>query len=204
MTRILLVRHGQSEGNAAGIIQGRTDFGLTELGRRQARLTAERLTALSPAHVVSSPLTRAWQTAEPIAAALGLPIEADAGLQEFDVGEVSGLTGPQARERFPDLARLWPHSLPGAESRDAFHARIRASVDRMLAMETTVVAVAHGGVVSGACYAVLGLDTNRRGLFETANCSLTEITKDRQGRLVLARVNDTCHLEQIVTSVDRG
>ncbi|MGD9933332.1 MAG: histidine phosphatase family protein [Dehalococcoidia bacterium] len=204
MTRILLVRHGLSEGNAAGIIQGRTDFGLTELGHRQARLTAERLAGEAPVRVFSSPLKRAWQTAEPIAAALGLTIDADPDLQEFDVGAVSGLTGPQARERFPDLAKLWPHALPGAESRDVFHQRIRASLDRMVAMDATVVAVAHGGVVSGICYALLGLDTSRRGVFETANCAVTEITKDRGGRLILTRMNDTCHLAQLVTVVDRG
>lgn len=204
VTRILLVRHGQSEGNAGGIIQGRTNFGLTDLGHQQARLTAGRLAGEGAVRIFSSPLKRAWQTAEPIAAALGLTVEPDPDLQEFDVGEVSGLTGPQARERFPDLAKLWPHALPGAESRDAFHERIRAALERMVAMDTTVIAVAHGGVVSGICYAVLGLDTSRRSLFETANCAVSEITADRSGRLVLSRMNDTCHLEALVTAADRG
>ena len=135
---------------------------------------------------------------------LRIPIEPDPDLQEFDVGEVSGLTGPQARERFPDLAQRWPHALPGAESREAFHRRIREAFARMLEMDATVVAVAHGGVVSGICYAVLGMDTSRRGLVETANCAVTEITRDRGGRLVISRLNDTCHLEGHATNLDLG
>lgn len=204
MTRILLVRHGQSEGNAGGIIQGRTDFGLTDLGRRQAELTALHIAGFQPMRVLSSPLQRAWQTAEPIAAVLRLPVEAEPDLQEFDVGEIGGLTGQQARERFPNLAELWPHALPGSESREAFNRRIRDALTRMLDMDAVVVAVAHGGVVSGICYAVLGIDPRRRGLIETANCAITEIIRDRGGRLVLSRVNDTCHLESLVTVADRG
>jgi hypothetical protein len=59
-------------------------------------------------------------------------------------------------------------------------------------------------VVISVCYAVLGIDVNRRGLLEAANCGITEVTVDRGGRLVLNRMNDTCHLDGMVTVVDRG
>ena len=206
--RLLLVRHGESEGNASGIVQGRLDYGLTELGRQQAAQVAEYLAREPVDHLVSSPLKRAWQTAEAIGERLGVMPRAEPDLQEYDVGAISGLSGPQIREKFPEVIAQFQKGLrpdfPGAEGRDVFHARVRALIDRLTEQDQTTVAVAHGGVVGAVCYYVLGLDVTRRGMFETANCAVTEITRDRVGRLVLSRANDTCHLEGLVTVADRG
>ena len=65
-------------------------------------------------------------------------------------------------------------------------------------------AVAHGGVITALCYAVAGLNPRRPGLFEIANCAITEIVLDRGGRRAIARHNDTCHLEGLLTRLDRG
>lgn len=206
--RLFLVRHGESEGNASGIVQGRLDFGLTDAGREQARLAAEHLASHPVERLVSSPLRRARETAEVIADRLGLSVEFDDALQEYDMGVVSGLDARQIRERFPDVLAAWQKGIrprfPGAEDRADFHARVRATLDRLTAIDGPVVAVAHGGVIASICYAVVGADPERRGLFETANCAITEVSRDRAGRLVLARVNDTCHLEGLVTLADRG
>jgi broad specificity phosphatase PhoE len=206
--RLILVRHGQSEGNASGILQGRLDFGLTALGRVQAEATARHLAGLSVDRLLSSPLGRATQTAEPIAAALRLPIEPEPGLMEYDVGEVSGLSPAEIRERYPDVIAAYRKGLrpafPGEEGRDAFHARVRHVVESLQGTKQTVVAVAHGGVISAVCYQVLGMAPSRRGAFETANGSITEVVLDRQGRLVLTRQNDVCHLAGVVTTLDMG
>jgi broad specificity phosphatase PhoE len=206
--RLILVRHGESEGNAGGIVQGRLDFGLTARGMEQARLAAEYLAGHSLDRLASSPLRRARETAEVFAERLGLPLEFDDALQEYDMGAVSGLNAGQIRERFPEIVAAWQKGIrpafPGAEDRTAFHARVRTALDRLTALDEAVVAIAHGGVVASMCYAVVGAEPDRRGLFETANCAITEITRDRSGRLVLARVNDTCHLEGRVTFADRG
>lgn len=206
--RLLLIRHGQSEGNAAGILQGHADFPLTPLGAVQARATAERLAREDIRTVISSPLLRAAQTADALAAALGVPVEHDRALMEYDMGEASGLTGAEVRERFPQVTQAYARGerprFPGEEGRDVFHARIGGFLARARESEGTVAAVAHGGVVSGLCYQVLGLDPDRRGLFQVANCSITEFVADRNGRLMLARHNDTCHLDGIVTATDRG
>jgi broad specificity phosphatase PhoE len=206
--RLLLVRHGQSEGNFAGVVQGRLDFSLTPLGIRQAEATAERLAAEQVDRILSSPLRRAMETALVISERLGLPIEQEPGLMEYDMGEVSGLTGAEIRERYPEFVAQWQKGLrpafPGEEGRDAFHARVGAVLEAAGEKRETVVAVAHGGVVSAVCYAVMGLDPQRRGIFETANCALTEVRRDRTGRLVLMKHNDTCHLDGIVTDIDRG
>lgn len=206
--RLLLIRHGQSVGNAAGIIQGHTEFALTELGQTQAKVTAVRLAREKVDRIATSPLLRAMQTAASVASALALPVEEEPALREYDMGQASGLTGAEIRERFPHVLDAYSRgeraTFPGEEGRDVFAARIGTFLERVRESDETVVAVAHGGVISAVCYEILGIDTRRRGIFQVANCSITEFVKDRGGRLMLARHNDTCHLDGLVTEADRG
>lgn len=91
MGKIFLVRHGQSEDNAAGVLGGRRDSGLTALGMRQARRTAEELQGRGISVIYSSPLKRAYDTARSIADKLGIKdITTDARLMERDFGVLSG------------------------------------------------------------------------------------------------------------------
>lgn len=206
--RLILVRHGESVGNAAGVLQGRLDFGLSERGLAQAKLTAERLRDAEAARVVSSPLKRAAQTAGFVAEALELELQLEPDLAEYDIGGGAGLTAPQLRERFPEMvqARLRGERFlfPGEEGRDHFHARLADALRRLREEEGTTIAVAHGGVISAMCHLVVGLDLHRPGVFQVGNCSLTELATDRGGRLVLVRHNDMCHLEGLETTADRG
>jgi broad specificity phosphatase PhoE len=206
--RLILVRHGESVGNAAGVLQGRLDYGLSDLGLRQAHLTGGHLADLGADRVVSSPLLRAATTAAVIADAMRLEIGLEADLAEYDIGEGAGLTASQLRERFPEMlksrARGERFLFPGEEGRDAFHERLADALERLRQLEGTTVAVAHGGVIGAICHMVVGLDLDRPGAFMVGNCSLTEITRDRAGRLVIARHNDMCHLSGIETTVDRG
>lgn len=89
-TRLVLVRHGQTDANAAGRFQGHQDVPLNRVGRRQAAAVAGRVVALHPEAIVASDLARATQTAEAIAAASGLPVATDARLREIDVGTWQG------------------------------------------------------------------------------------------------------------------
>jgi len=207
--RLLLIRHGQSEANARGIIQGRREYGLTSLGREQAARVAARLAAGSrPVRLLSSPLLRARQTADIIAQALGLSVEEEPGLLEYDVGAISGLTAPEVREHFPDVVAALQRGerprFPGEEGRELFWSRVAAVLDAVQQRGEHVVAVTHGGVVSASCAMIAGLEPGRLGQFEAANCAITEIGVDRAGRRVILRQNDTCHLTGLVTSIDRG
>lgn len=208
--RLIFVRHGQSEGNAAGVVQGRMDFSLSELGRRQAVVTARRLHQESIARVVSSPLARAAETAALLAAPHGLVVEPEPALLEYDIGDVSGLTGAQIRERHPEVSAAYGRGerpmFPGEEGRPAFQARIRALLEALRdpTSRETVVAVAHGGVINAVCGIVLGVDLRRPGVFQVANCSLTELITDRTGAYVVRRHNDICHLDGLLTTADRG
>jgi broad specificity phosphatase PhoE len=206
--RLILVRHGQSEGNASGIVQGHLDFDLTDLGRQQALATAERLRHEKVDRIIASPLKRAFNTAVMIAAPHGVEIEPEPALVEYNLGEVSGLTGAQIRERYPEVREAYARGerprFPGEEGREAFAVRVRTVLDAWAESKQTVVAVAHGGVITALCYAVAGLNPRRPGLFEIANCAITEIVLDRGGRRAIARHNDTCHLEGLLTRLDRG
>lgn len=154
--RLLIVRHGQSEWNAAGRWQGRADPPLTELGLHQARSAAHALPRLDL--LAASTLQRARQTAQEIARVLEIPdIHSDDGLIERDAGEFSGLTREEINERFPgylDEGR-WPD---GWEQDDELLERVKTAVRRIagrpeLAGGGTAVAIAHGGVI----YALEGL-----------------------------------------------
>lgn len=208
--RLIFVRHGQSEGNASGVVQGRLDFGLSELGYRQAEETAKRLGGEPVSRILTSPLRRASETARLIADPLGMTVEPEPALLEYDIGIVSGLTAVQVRERHPEFAAARARGerpkYPGEEGRDVFQARITAVLDVLRGEEGdgAVVAVAHGGVINAVCAVVLGVDLHGPGRFQVANCSLTELVTDRSGRFVLRRHNDTCHLEDLVTNTDRG
>jgi broad specificity phosphatase PhoE len=206
--RIIFVRHGESLGNAAGVLQGRLDYGLSELGVRQAAITAARLADIGAARVITSPLLRASATAETLAGPLELGVEAEPDLAEYDIGEGAGLTAVELRAKFPEMAVARTAGqrflFPGEEGRHNFHARLARVMERLRAMDGTTIAVAHGGVISAVCHMVVGLDLDRPGAFQVGNCSLTEVTQDRGGRLVLSRHNDVCHLDDIATMVDRG
>lgn len=154
-TRLLLLRHGQSPLSVQRRYSGRGNPSLTEDGRSQATAAA---TTIAVRHVgesgriravVSSPLDRATQTAEPVAGVLGLPVEVDERFTETDFGGWEGLTFPEAAERDPDLHRAWladpSVAPPGGESFDAVTARVGAGLDALLAAHAgeTVVLVSH-------------------------------------------------------------
>lgn len=180
-------------------MQGGLDFPLTDLGIEQARHCAASFKGHGPALLVSSPLQRARQTAQEIAAVTGFELLLDNRIAEYEVGQVAGLTGPEIRERFPEIAASWSRGerpvFPGEEGRQHFRERVGAFMDEYINCGQPVIAVAHGGVVAEVCAQVLGLELSRPGIFRAENCSITEIGTDRAGRKVLMRQNDTCHLD---------
>src|SRR3989442_10687842 len=136
--RLLLIRHAESQGNFERRLQGRREFPLTERGLAQAQALAERLVSLPLSAVYSSPVGRAIQTAEVIAAEACLDAIAEPRLQEYDFGEaVSGLTWPEIREKEPAVIEAFrsgggdfpPH--PREESRTPFQDRGPARRDEI-------------------------------------------------------------------------
>ena len=147
MTRMLLVRHGQSEWNALGRWQGQADTALSPLGRRQARLAAEAIGAVDV--IVASNLERASHTAAIISETIGVgPVIIEPRLAERDAGEWSGLTRTEIDEAWPGY--LSAHRRPpGFEPDESLVTRTRAGLDAIHQAYggAEVLVVTHGGVV---------------------------------------------------------
>lgn len=149
-TRLLLLRHGETELSAARRYSGRSDPQLTTTGRAQADDAATHLTRYGEvAAVVTSPLRRARQTAEPLATALGAPLTVHDGLIETDFGTWDGLTFAEAAARDPELHARWLSdpavTPPGGESFGAVAGRVAAAADELVARHpaATIVLVSH-------------------------------------------------------------
>lgn len=137
-TRIILVRHGQSEGNARKIILGHTDRDLTDIGREQARLTAKALADRKIDAVYSSDLMRAYNTVLPIAASRGLEIIAEPDLREINLGSWEGRAVSDIIEEYGELFTVeWKYHFgvfcgaPGGESTHELALRIHGALSRI-------------------------------------------------------------------------
>jgi ribonuclease H / adenosylcobalamin/alpha-ribazole phosphatase len=149
-TRLLLLRHGQTELSVQQRYSGRGNPALTELGRQQADAAARYLARRGGiAAVVTSPLQRSYDTASAAAKALGLDVTVDEDLIETDFGGWEGLTFAEAAERDPELHQRWLRDTstepPGGESFDHVYRRVRRALDRIVAEHggTTVLVVSH-------------------------------------------------------------
>jgi alpha-ribazole phosphatase len=154
VTRIFLCRHGETSERGRGRCHGRLDLGLSRLGRHQAVQLAETLAAEPLDAVYTSPLRRARETAEPIAARHGLrPVQVD-GLSEIDLGRFEGLTYEEAERRFPDVYRLWMEEplrvrFPGGEDYEEVRRRASEALVEILARhpDEAVAIVSHAGPI---------------------------------------------------------
>ncbi len=210
MTRLVLIRHGESKTTVARVIGGhRTCSGLSDLGRQQAERLRDRLSVggeIVADVLIASQYSRARETAEIIAPALGgLAVVEDPGFGEHDPGpDCDGMAFDDYVERYG--TGWWEGdpfgtSFPGGETIAAFQFRVGQAIRRTIDVyaDQTVVICCHGGVVDAALR--LALKSPATGAFEirTLNTSITEIhlVKDNLWRLI--RYNDTGHLVGLPT-----
>lgn len=192
MTTLLLVRHGETDWNLTHRYQGTTDIPLNETGRDQARRVAERVGDERWDAIVSSPLSRAMETACAIAAITGIEtIEEDPDLIERAYGEAEGLT-------LAEREGAWPGGeWPGLESWDDVATRTMTAIERIAARHPgqRVIVVCHGGVIN-SILAVLSKGELGTGKTVILNTSLTTLTK-RGDEWTIGTVNDAAHLEAV-------
>ena len=198
--KLILVRHGESVGNFENRLQGQAEYELTELGKRQAVLTGERLAELGVSAVYTSHLLRAQETARTICSRLGLEPELLHDVSEYHFGEMSGATYAEVRERFGTAVSATERVYPGEEGREVFFERVTKAMWRVAAAhpDQTVAVVSHGGPIALFCQSVLGLPYKRPMPFSISNCSLSIIEVGPEGpegrHSTLLHLNDTCHL----------
>ncbi len=186
--KLILVRHGETESNRLGRIQGINDSPLNETGRVQADAAARALLSDMPFVLYSSPLRRALQTARIIASRAGTrPVEIE-DLIEMDVGEFEGLSGPQLRERFPDVMRMWDEDpastvMPGGESLRDVRERAWSTVKSLAERHhsETVVAVTHNFTIHAIVCTALGMPLNgfRKLRIDLGAITRLEVSGDR-------------------------
>ncbi|MDR7086529.1 putative phosphoglycerate mutase [Aeromicrobium panaciterrae] len=157
--QVVLWRHGRTEWNVAGRVQGQSDVPLDDVGRQQAREAAARLAGLNPYRIVSSDLSRASETAQILGEVASKEVEFDPRLREMDFGAREGLTWGEAWAQFPDGMQAWidgdETQIPGSETHRQAGERFAAALHdhlKDLPPKGVLIVVAHGAVLrTGAC-----------------------------------------------------
>ncbi|MGN6378775.1 MAG: histidine phosphatase family protein [Gaiellales bacterium] len=201
MTRLVLVRHGETDWNREGRWQGHADPGLNDRGREQAAAAARRLAGQPVSALVTSDLHRAVETAAAVAGALGMQPTLDPRLREVDVGDWSGLTRDQVRAQDPQGYQAWLDGenagYPGGETFAQLQARTAAAMDDLWRRhaDSTVVVVCHGGTIRAMVATALGLGAAGRRLLATGpNGSLSVLESRYGGGVGLVSFNDGGHV----------
>ena len=189
MSQLILVRHGQTDANAAGLLLGRTDPPLNEAGRAQAAEIAARVAGFGPERVITSPLLRTVETAEIVGAACGLPVTVEDRLVEVDYGEYDGLPFAELPSH---LVRRWrieaDFAPPGGERLSSVGVRMAALGSEILADLGTapVVAVSHVSPIKAAVCWALGLPDLASWRMRLDNASMTRLAPGPEGPVLLS------------------
>lgn len=199
---ITLLRHGESVGNAESRWQGQADFPLTDKGREQARALAVRWMRekLQFDYVISSPLSRARETAEIIASELNLKVEHDPLWLERDNGEFSGLTAQEVRQNFVHPEFHSPYDPVGSDGEGDWELFLRAgqALHSLLKRDPArYLIVSHGGLLNQFMHAVVGVapQANNSGTrFRFGNTAFAQLVYyPNQHRWAIDKLNDHAH-----------
>jgi len=203
MLHLILVRHGETEWNALHRYQGQSDVPLSEIGKRQAKLVAERLLDRKIDAVYVSDLKRARETATAIVEKTGQTISPEPRLREMNFGVLEGLTFDEGMAKYPEMISAWLEDynqpLEGSEKLDDFTTRVRSLLDELKQNHDgeIVLLVAHGGSLGELLRLIFGLDSGGRWYFEMENASISEVII-YDGLVRLKKLNDTSHLATLV------
>jgi len=209
--RLILVRHGQSEGNLVRSFLGHTDLDITELGHKQAECTAEYLKDEKIDVIYSSDLKRAWNTAEHIAAKKNLSIIADTELREIYAGEWENRLFNDLETEFAEDFKIWREDIgnarpTGGESVKELSDRIIAELLRIADMydgETVCIAT-HATPIRMAGVKAMGLDVaDAKNVIWAPNASVTVIDAC-DGELKLVKYGFNEHMGELSTVLPKN
>lgn len=195
--KLVLVRHGQTVQNVAGIAQGWNDSALSDAGREQVLRLAERLAHIGATALYSSPLGRAMTTAQAIADVTGLPIVTLEDLREMNYGRWEGRSFLDVRREDEETYQRWiadeECACPGGES----HVDVRRRLERAFASidSPRPIVVTHGTAIRIAVTALLELPVMHARYFAQDNAAMN-LFVSRGGRWVMKCWNDDSHCEK--------
>lgn len=201
--RITLLRHGESAGNVQGVYQGRAEFDLTEKGQSQARSLADhwQQEGVLFDQIISSPQSRARQTAEILANSLSVPLEFEENWREIDNGALAGKTLREIKQHRPSPNFMSPFDSIGDTGESNWDLYLRAGVvvnELVHRPPGSYLVVSHGGFLNRVLYVMLGIfpQANFRGArfhFQNTSYAVMYYDPDRH-ILLLDRLNDRSHL----------
>ena len=206
-TRLYLIRHGQSAGNAEGRFGGHGTTPLSELGQKQAEITAAILAKEGVNAIYSSDLFRAVQTAEPLAKLLNLPINTSPAFRERHVGVLEGLTFDESKAQFPPdyyalVNRSVNHVITSGESYRQLLRRITSKFQDVMRSHNgeRVAIYSHTGAICFLTLHLLGAihrHTKQTPWLITSNCGINRFELRGRRNIRVLALNDTRHLAEI-------
>ena len=203
-TRIIAIRHGETDWNVCTRIQGHLDIPLSATGRWQAARLASALREQTIQAIYASDLTRAWETAQFVARTLAISVVKEEGLRERHFGDFEGKTFAEIEAELPDQALRWrrrdPHFAPnGGETLVALRDRVLTTATRLAARHPgeQIALVGHGGVMDVLYRAATRLDIQAPRTWELGNAAINRLLWTPEG-FTLVGWADTQHLSSDV------
>jgi phosphoserine phosphatase len=203
LTSIYLIRHGQTAWNKEEVFRGRTDVPLDETGRTQAQLAAGYFRGLQIEAIYSSPLSRAWETAQKIAQFHALEVRPLEGIIDMSFGSWEGRSHQEIQRNEKEIYRQWreePHliRLPGGESLEDVRVRSMVALQQVIQYhpEKAIVLVSHRVVNKVLICGALGIDHSHFWQIAQDTTAINLILY-KNGRYVLSLMNETCHLKTL-------
>lgn len=205
MTKLYLIRHGETEWNASSKMQGTIDTTLNDKGLMQAELVANRLSEENIDVLYSSSLQRAMTTAQKISAAINKPVQELHNFKEINLGPWQGLTLDEIKNSYGEHYKLYVEkpsdfNMPGAETFIQVAERFCGAIQDIIVenRDKNIAVVSHGAAIKAAIISILGMDINYYSKFRIDNASIsTLLFHDRyHGGVVVQGLNDICHLQR--------
>lgn len=178
---VALVRHGQTEWSKTARHTGRTDIPLTDLGRKQARALGRMIEDDQFDQVLSSPLSRAWETME-LAGLVGHAV-ASSDLVEWDYGEYEGLPTVEIRLDHPGWT-VWTHPIIGGESIEDVSVRADLVISSLLESEGSTVLFAHAHILRILAARWMGLSPEAGAALSLDTATLSTLGWERENRVI--------------------
>jgi alpha-ribazole phosphatase len=205
MTKVILVRHGQTLWNVDCRYQGQSDVCLNETGLKQAKLLAERLASQPAAAIYASDLGRAKTTAEVIAKLHNLPVEIIPEVREISFGEWEGLRFSEIDEKWPGvMQRVFKQpetvEIPGGETFEDVQERAVRAIRKLVKQhpEEIIIVVSHGATIRTILCAALNIPLTSVWRIRQDNTAVNIIDYHEDNWVSVALMNDTHHLKDMI------
>lgn len=204
MTKVYLVRHGETEWNALSKVQGNMDTELNDMGIKQAEFVAVRLAKENIDVLYTSNLKRAKATAQKIAEQAKIEVKELHDFREICLGPWEGLTIKEINERYTEHYKIYRESpkdfnMPGAETFLQVSERFCNAINNIIVqnIDKKIVIVSHGAAIKAAIINILGIDISHYNKFriDNASISILNFSDNYHSRVVVECLNSTCHIE---------